>query len=40
MMMSATALSFLVTAALLVTVLAPVILIVLFLRDSKRGQLW
>jgi len=40
MIISSTALSILVTTALIITVLAPVILMGLFIRDKKRGQLW
>lgn len=40
MIISATALSILVTTALVVTVLAPIILLALFIKDRKQGQLW
>lgn len=40
MIISATTLSILVYAALVVTIAAPVILLALFLLDMKRGQLW
>lgn len=40
MIISSTALSILVTTALIVTVLAPVILLALFIRDKKQGKLW
>ncbi len=40
MMISATALSLLVGAALTVTVLAPFILLILFIRDWKKGEIW
>jgi hypothetical protein len=40
MIISATTLSILVYAALVVTIAAPVILLALFLLDMKREQLW
>ena len=39
-MISATALSWLVGVALVVTVAAPLLLIGLFVRDARRGELW
>lgn len=33
-------LSIMVTAALLLTILAPIVLLILWLRDWKRGQIW
>jgi hypothetical protein len=40
MTISATALSFIVTLATLVASLSPILLIVLFIRDWKKGCLW
>lgn len=40
MIISSTALSILVSTALVVTIAAPFILLALFIRDRKKGQLW
>ncbi len=40
MIISSAALAILVTTALIITVLAPIILLVLFIKDRKQGQLW
>ncbi len=40
MTVTATALEILVTCALAVSTLAPVLLIGLFVRDARRGDLW
>lgn len=40
MILSASALALLVSAALLITVAAPIILLALFLDDRRKGQIW
>jgi len=40
MTLSVTALAWLVSGALLITALAPLLLLVLWFRDWKEGQLW
>lgn len=40
MIISAGALTCLVGAALIATMITPVILLTLFIRDRKKGQLW
>ena len=40
MIISSTALAILVTTALIVTVLAPLILLMLFYKDYHQGKLW
>jgi len=40
MTISVTALSILVMGALIVTMISPIVLLALFIRDSKKGQLW
>lgn len=40
MIISAGTLSFLVGAALIATVVSPIILLALFIRDRSKGQLW
>lgn len=40
MMIPASIFSIVITVALLITVLSPVILLTLWVRDLKRGQLW
>ena len=40
MTISATALAWLVGTATLITVLAPVVLVIFWIRDYMKGQLW
>jgi hypothetical protein len=40
MMISAAALAWLVGMATSITVLVPVVLVILWIRDWKKGQLW
>jgi len=40
MIISATALGWLVSTATLITVLVPVVLMIFWIRDWLRGQLW
>ena len=40
MTISATALAWLVGTATLITVLAPVVLVIFWIRDYAKGQLW
>ncbi len=40
MIISTGALAFLVSTALIVTMITPVILLALFIRDRNKGQLW
>lgn len=40
MIISVTVLTWLVTIATLITLLAPVVLLIFWIRDLKRGSLW
>ena len=40
MIISVTTLAILVVTALIITIVAPVILLTLFIRDRNKGQLW
>ena len=40
MMVSVTFLTIMVTIALLVTMLAPLVLLIYWIKDWKKGQLW
>jgi hypothetical protein len=40
MIVSANFLSIMVTIALVITALAPIVLLALWIKDLKRGQLW
>ena len=40
MIISVTALSILVMSALIVTMISPIVLLALFIRDRSKGQLW
>jgi len=40
MIISVTALSILVTSALIVTMITPIVLLALFIRDQSKGQIW
>ena len=40
MTISVTSLALLVSAATLITALAPIVMVILWIRDRARGQLW
>lgn len=40
MTLSADMLALIVSAALIITIIAPVLLIALFIRDRNKGELW
>ena len=40
MMISATALSVMIVIALSITMISPIVLLILYFRDRRKGQLW
>ncbi|MGD8526721.1 MAG: hypothetical protein PVJ63_10760 [Thioalkalispiraceae bacterium] len=40
MIVSSSALAFMVSIALSITIVAPVVLLILWVKDWKKGQLW